>query len=43
MATRVIYLEAGQILADLPTDHFFNQSLADSHPQAHMFLKGELV
>ncbi len=43
MATRVIYLEAGQILADLPVDHFFNQSLADSHPQAHLFLKGELV
>ena len=43
MATRVIYLEAGQILADLPVDHFFNQSLADSYPQAHMFLKGELV
>ena len=43
MATRVIYLEAGEILADLPTNHFFNQSLADSHPQAHLFLKGELV
>jgi tungstate transport system ATP-binding protein len=43
MATRVIYLEAGQVLADLPVDHFFNQSLADSHPQAHLFLKGELV
>lgn len=43
MATRVIYLEAGQILADLSVDHFFNQSLADSHPQAHLFLKGELV
>lgn len=43
MATRVIYLEAGQVLADLPVDHFFNQSLADSHPQAHFFLKGELV
>jgi tungstate transport system ATP-binding protein len=43
MATRVVYLEAGQILADLSVDHFFNQSLADSHPQAHLFLKGELV
>jgi hypothetical protein len=43
MATRVIYLEAGQILADLSVDHFFNRSLADSHPQAHLFLKGELV
>jgi tungstate transport system ATP-binding protein len=43
LATRVIYLEAGEILADLPVAHFFNQSLADSHPQAHLFLKGELV
>lgn len=43
LATRVVYLEAGEILADLPVDHFFNQFLADSHPQAHLFLKGELV
>ena len=43
LATRVVYLEAGEILADLPVDHFFNRSLADSHPQAHLFLKGELV
>jgi tungstate transport system ATP-binding protein len=43
LATRVIYLEGGRVLADLPVDHFFNQSLAQSHPQAHLFLKGELV
>ena len=43
LATRVIYLEVGRVLADLPVDHFFNQPLADSHPQAHFFLKGELV
>ncbi len=43
LATRVVYLETGRVLADLPVDHFFNQSLAHSHPQAHLFLKGELV
>lgn len=43
LATRVIYLEAGRVLADLPADHFFNQSLVHSHPEAHLFLKGELV
>lgn len=42
LATRVIYLEAGRILADLPVDEFFNQPLGDSHPEAHLFLKGEL-
>jgi tungstate transport system ATP-binding protein len=43
LATRVIYLEVGRVLADLPVDHFFNRSLVESHPQAHLFLKGELV
>lgn len=42
LATRVIYLEAGRVLADLPVDDFFNQPLGDSHPEAHLFLKGEL-
>jgi tungstate transport system ATP-binding protein len=42
LATRVIYLEAGRILADLPVHEFFNQPLGDSHPEAHLFLKGEL-
>lgn len=42
LATRVLYLEAGRVLADLPVDHFFNQPLAESHPEAHFFLKGEL-
>ncbi len=42
LATRVIYLEAGRILADLPVDEFFNQPLGDNHPEAHLFLKGEL-
>jgi tungstate transport system ATP-binding protein len=43
LATRVIYLEAGRVLADLPVDHFFQQPLAETHPQAHLFLKGELT
>ena len=43
LATRVIYLEAGRVMADLPVDHFFNQSLVYSHPEAHLFLKGELT
>jgi len=42
LATRVIYLEAGRVLADLPVDEFFNRPLGESHPEAHMFLKGEL-
>lgn len=42
LATRVIYLEGGRILADLPVAVFFNQPLDQSHPEAHLFLKGEL-
>ena len=42
LATRVIYIEAGRVLADLPVDEFFNRPLGDSHPEAHLFLKGEL-
>jgi len=42
LATRVIYLEAGRILADLPVHEFFNQPLGERHPEAHLFLKGEL-
>jgi tungstate transport system ATP-binding protein len=42
LATRVIYLEAGLVLADLPVDEFFNRPLGESHPEAHLFLKGEL-
>lgn len=43
LATRVIYLESGQILADLPTADFFNQPLEQSHPEAYLFLRGERV
>ena len=42
LATRVIYLEAGRVLADLSKEEFFNRPLGNSHPEAHLFLKGEL-
>ena len=42
LATRVVYLEAGRVLADLSVDEFFNRPLDETHPEAHLFLKGEL-
>ncbi len=42
LATRVIYLEAGRILADLPVDDFFKGDLLQTaFPAAHFFVKGE--
>ena len=41
LASRVVYLEGGRILADLPTDVFFQGPLEHTHPQAHLFVKGE--
>jgi tungstate transport system ATP-binding protein len=42
LATRVIYLEAGQILADLPVHDFFQGDLLETHyPAAYSFVKGE--
>lgn len=43
LSTRVIYLESGRVLADLPTSDFFNQPLEQSHPEAFLFLKGERI
>jgi tungstate transport system ATP-binding protein len=44
LASRVIYLEQGRVLADLPVQAFFNGDLLQAHyPQAHGFVKGELV
>ncbi len=40
LATRVIYLEGGEIVADLPVDAFFNGPLPAA---AEAFLKGELA
>jgi tungstate transport system ATP-binding protein len=39
LATRVLYLEGGRLLVDLPVERFFNDAL--SHEAAH-FLRGEL-
>ena len=40
LASRVLYLDAGRLLCDLPADDFFNR--ADLPPEAAQFLKGEL-
>ena len=40
LASRVIYLEHGQVVADLPTHEFFNGPLPAA---AENFLKGELA
>jgi len=39
LANRVVYLEAGRLVVDLPVDRFFNDSLPT---EAALFLKGEL-
>jgi len=42
LASRVIYLEHGRVLADLPVDDFFSGSLLQTeYPAAHLFVKGE--
>ena len=44
LASRVIYLEHGRVLADLPVADFFTGSLLQQqYPAAHLFVKGELV
>jgi tungstate transport system ATP-binding protein len=44
LATRVIYLEHGRVLADLPVGDFFGGALLPTqYPAAHLFVKGELV
>ena len=44
LASRVIYLEHGRVLADLPVKDFFSGPLLQSqYPAAHLFVKGELV
>ncbi|MBT2323357.1 phosphate ABC transporter ATP-binding protein [Variovorax paradoxus] len=40
LASRVIYLEQGRVLADLPVHDFFNGPLPE---EAHLFVKGELA
>lgn len=42
LASRVVYLEQGRLLADLPVADFFNHDLLRSLcPQAHLFVQGE--
>jgi tungstate transport system ATP-binding protein len=44
LASRVIYLEHGRILADLPVKDFFGGTLLPTrYPAAHLFVTGELV
>jgi tungstate transport system ATP-binding protein len=43
LASRVVYLEQGAMLADLPTRDFFSQPLPAAAAAAAHFLKGELV
>ncbi len=43
LATRVIYLEQGRVLADLSVADFFEGPLLQAHyPAAHFFVKGEI-
>ena len=44
LATRVLYLEQGRVLADLPVQEFFGAALLSAqYRQAHLFVKGEQV
>lgn len=44
LATRVVYLEHGRVLADLPVQEFFNDArLGESSREADLFVKGELA
>jgi tungstate transport system ATP-binding protein len=43
LASRVVYLEKGRVLADLPVAQFFEgRLLQGNYPAAHLFVKGEL-
>ena len=43
LASRVIYLEGGRVLADLPVADFFDAAKLAAHsPAAHAFVQGEL-
>lgn len=44
LASRVLYLERGRLLADLPVAQFFDSQTLLAHcPSAHLFVKGELA
>jgi tungstate transport system ATP-binding protein len=42
LATRVVYMEQGRVLADLPVHAFFNGPLGETSREAELFVKGEL-
>ena len=42
LATRVLYLEQGRLLADLPVRAFFEGPLGETSREAELFVKGEL-
>jgi len=42
LATRVVYMEQGRVLADLPVRDFFNGPLGATSREAELFVKGEL-
>jgi len=42
LATRVVYLEQGRVLADLPVQAFFEGPLGQTSREAELFVKGEL-
>ncbi|MBC5784794.1 phosphate ABC transporter ATP-binding protein [Ramlibacter sp. USB13] len=42
LATRVVYMEQGRILADLPVRAFFDGPLGETSREAELFVKGEL-
>jgi tungstate transport system ATP-binding protein len=42
LATRVVYMERGRVLADLPVHAFFHGPLGETSRDAELFVKGEL-
>jgi tungstate transport system ATP-binding protein len=42
LATRVVYMEQGRVLADLPVQAFFNGPLGEISREAELFVRGEL-
>ncbi len=42
LATRVVYLEQGRVLADLPVREFFQGLLGETSREAELFVRGEL-
>jgi tungstate transport system ATP-binding protein len=42
LATRVVYMEQGRVLADLPVQAFFDGPLAQTSREADLFVRGEL-